>query len=876
MLSLLQRKAVLAFASAVIFAAGIGAGYWRYLRARAELLAELTARVQGCAVAFHVAELQELTGAPAERESPVYASVKDRLGRLRTSDERQPRISLLRYLPANGTLLPLADSAPRTDPAQPAPRTGTLPARLSPGLEGVIETGYPTAEGPRQEDGGRWVSGYALIGPHTPGRPQHLIAFDLTAHEWYRALWNTALGTAGYVWMLLLLPLAALVTTHRQLMQGEALRNLTEAMEQGHSPIMIVDLGLRIEYANAKFCRLLGYSRRELLGREWRTFHGAEARPEIFADMVTTIRAGHPWTGEWMMPRKDGTVFPLRAAITPVKNRAGEIRSFVGVFEDMTEIRQTEALLREAKERAEAGDRAKGQFLATMSHEVRTPLNGIVGFASLLLETELTPEQLEYVETIRTSSETLIQLTGDILDYARIESGRLKLEPQPCDPRECVENALDLAATLALPKGVELLHWIDDTVPAAIVADVGRLRQVIVNLVNNAVKFTPTGEVAVDVRVVASSPAPETADAEALPSARETADAGEASCTLEFSVRDTGIGIAPAHHPKIFRPFSQVDDSTTRRYGGTGLGLAICKNLVGLMNGHITFTSELGRGSRFTFTIRVPVHTPAADRVPPTPLQGRRVMLVASGGMCEELTRLVRRFGGEVMESETAASPQRSDWDLGIQDLSASAATELATSREPCVSWLPEKMVALIPVPLPGEIRAALRPYFRQLLNKPLHHDLFGGVLGASAADPPAAAMPPPPQFGLRVLIVEDNAVNQRLIQTVVSHLGCTSHLAVNGRVALEEIARSRPEVVLMDLHMPELDGLATTAQIRAGAAGEAVRGVWIVALTADARNEQRERTLAAGANDYLTKPVRPAELQAALERYLASRPTAA
>lgn len=859
--SLLQRKTTIATAAALIFVAGVLAGYWRRGQTRAQLLSELATTAERSAVAFDAAELGRLTATPSDSGDPAYADVKARLIRLSSIEARVRTVYLLRHLPRTGTVVFLADSEVRSGPASLAPGTVHAEAPQSGGIQEIISTGNPCVEGPRADATGEWVTAYALVGPHTPGRPQHILGLDIAARHWDRTLWTATLGTAGYVWMLLLLPLASLVSTHRQLLQGEALRNLTEAMEQGHSPIMILDLGLRIEYANAKFCRLLGYPRRELIGREWREFHGADIRPDLLSDLITTIRAGRAWTAEWMMPRKDAGPFPVRATVTPVKNRSGATRSFVGVFEDMSEIRQTEAVLREAKERAEAGDRAKGRFLATMSHEVRTPLNGIVGFASLLLETKLTPEQQEYVDTIRTSSETLIQLTGDILDYARIESGRLKLEPQPCDPRECVENALDLAAAPALQKNIELLHWIGDDVPPAIVADVGRLRQVIVNLVNNAVKFTPCGEV--EVRVGTRGLTPATGDKPAM-------------CTLECSVRDTGIGIAPEHYGRIFRPFSQADESTTRRYGGTGLGLAICKNIVELMDGSISFTSESGRGSTFVFTVRLPILADTTEAPRPAPLAGRRLAVaVAPGGLRAELARLGRRLGAEVVETLPEELAGIAGWDFALVDVTGPLAMELAARPGPRPGLPPEKLIALVPIMLPAELRHGLHSHFRLLLNKPLHHEMVASVLAAparSATPRPNDAAPVPDRFALRVLIVEDNPVNQRLIQNVVTHFGCEWTTAPNGRVAMDMLAQSRPDVVLMDLHMPELDGLTATVQIRAGEAGAEWRDVWIIALTADARTEQRERTLAAGANDYLTKPVRPAELKAAFQRYFAAR----
>ena len=830
------------------------AGAWRYRQTQAQLFAELAINTRQYAMAFDPAELGELAGSSDEAAKSALTALQQRLSRLRYFGPGVRSVYLFRYLPAERrTVLLAASGSPVMRYFPVAGETGPNP--VEPGFPLSLR-GETATRGPTTDDSGEWVTGFAeVIGPRTSPAID-VLGLDVAAGHWRGTLWAATMGTAGYVWMLLILPLATLVSTRRQNRQRDTLRNLHEAMEQGQSAVMIVGLNQRIIYVNAGFCRQLGYTREELVGREWREFQGFEAPPALVRKLAATVRAGHPWTGEWTMRRKDGGFFPVRGGVTPVKDRNGRIRSFVSVFEDVTEIRRTESMLREAKERAEAGDRAKGQFLATMSHEVRTPLNGIVGFASLLLDTELTPEQQEFVATIRTSSETLIQLTGDILDYARIESGRLKLEPQPCDPRECVENALDLVASAAAAKKIELLHWIDDSVPPAIIADLSRLRQILVNLANNAVKFTSSGVVEVRVR------------ARPLPST----EAEPASTELEFSIRDTGIGIAAQHHDKIFRPFSQADETTTRRFGGTGLGLAICKNLVELMGGTISFTSTQSAGSTFTFTIRASLHAADGLLAHQPSLEGRQVAIVAeNAGLRHELKRLAERLGATVTCTDLNGLRQETSWHAAVVDVTESIAVETGALPEPPPQLPPEKMIGLVSIVLPTEIRAALRPHFRVLLNKPPHHDMLSSLLAArTSAAPftPTVAETPPRTFDLDVLIVEDNIVNQQLIQRVIASLGCRWTAANHGREALEKLSTQTPDLVLMDLHMPEMDGLTAIKKIRAGAAGVDSQRVWIIALTADARAEQRQRTLAAGANDYLTKPVQRRDLMAALERY--------
>ena len=619
---------------------------------------------------------------------------------------------------------------------------------------------------------------------------------------------------------------------------------------------MIIDLNGDIEYANHGLCEQIGCKRRDLIGHHWRNFQVTDTALADAAGLMQAMQSGQPWTGEWSNRRRDGTVYPVRGAFTPVRRKSGRLACYIATFDDMTEQKHTEAVLRESKERAEAGETAKSQFLATMSHEVRTPLNGILGFTSLLLDTPLTPEQREFVQTIQLSSEALIQLTGDILDFARIESGKLKLDPQPCSPRECVEDALDLVATKAAAKGVVLLHWVDDAVPSVIHADGNRLRQVLVNLLGNAVKFTSEGEIEVKV------------SAERSP----TPDAQGRDLKLIFSVRDTGIGIAPEQHAKLFKPFTQLDHALTRRHGGTGLGLAICKNIVALMGGQVFLKSEPGKGSTFSFTIAVEPHPTVAERKALASLDQLKLAVAAADGpLRTELMKLGRRFGAHLIETTPGLLAATPDWDVALMDLDADRVTELIAEPQPSPDLPPERVIGLVPLAMSSVTRAALRTHFRLLVSKPVHQDALYSVL-AAVAETPVAAQPRRGATGLNVLLVEDDPVNRLLMQKQLTAVGCRWTKAENGRVALQELARKPFDIVLMDLYMPELDGVAAIAQIRAGRAGETVKDVWIAALTADARADQKDRTLEIGANDYLVKPVSLPELRVALEKFAIAR----
>jgi PAS domain S-box-containing protein len=853
MLSHLSKPRILAGALCVGLLALL-AGYRGYVNEGSRIFIELIDDAKRSAAAFEPGELTALAGAKADVGTPVYERVKLRLRRLRDVNPTVRFVYIFRAQPT-GKAIFLADSELPTSDKISLPGDDYAEAATSPGLQAIIRTGAPATEGPIPDQFGVWVTGYALIDDAPAGR--QILGIDVSAADWSRDRWMAAFRSALYVMVLGGLPLAAAAVLRRQAGQQDVIRNLTEAMEQSHSALMIVDLASRITYANAGLCAQMGYTRAELIGREWRDFQAEDTPPKLLADMVTTVRSGQPWRGDWFNKRKSGEVYPVRGIITPVKDDEGRLACFVSALEDATQDKKIESALREARDRAEAGDKAKGQFLAMMSHEVRTPLNGIVGFTGLLLDTPLTTEQRDYAQTIRMSGETLLQLTGDILDFARIDSGKLKLELLPCDVRGCVEDTLDLLAARASEKRIELLHFVDPAVPAMVQTDPGRLRQVLVNLLTNAIKFTDVGEV--EVRV-AMAPAVAGADP-TLPPA------------LVFTVRDTGIGIPDDQQAKLFRPFIQVDQQSTRRYGGTGLGLVISRNLVRLMGGEITLTSVPGRGTTFTFNVRAAVLQPPPALL--AGLAGRTLALIAPPGPArDELAALAQGWGVIV---ELLDQPGVLPITAEIVIVEFTEALVLATARLPEPPWPIERTIGLVSLSLPAELRAPLRERVAGLLNKPVRHEHLRRLLAGELPSAPLRTSAPVAMLSgraLSVLLVEDNVVNQRLTQRLLERHQCTWTLAENGRIALEKLSAQGADfdLVLMDMHMPEMDGLTAIRKIRAGEAGETAMEVWIVALTADARAERREEVFDAGANDFLTKPVAVAEFRASLERLRAAR----
>ena len=596
---------------------------------------------------------------------------------------------------------------------------------------------------------------------------------------------------------------------------------------------------------------MCGYSREQLQGMYISHLMNWEVSGRALNEVQ---RTGHS-RSEAQLRRSDGSLLPVEVVWGRVKY---EGRTLVhGIVRDVTERVKALREITLAREEAERAERAKSMFLAMMSHEIRTPLNGIIGYTELLLDSRLTEEQRENLGLIHKSGDLLLNIINDLLDFSRIESGRLELEQVDFELSDCIEEVLGLHAAKASEKGVELTYDLQESIPAVVSGDVARVKQILLNLVSNALKFTSQGAVSVNGRVVAGP-------------------------LLELAVRDTGMGFDPSKAESLFEPFQQEDASTTRKFGGSGLGLAICKRLVERMGGTISASSQAGEGAEFRFTIPLVTGQSSAFAVIEDRGQfhGRRALIIDDNEINQRF--LQKRLLTWGLESDVVGSGQlglrqlgSTHYDVIFCDMMMPTMDGLEFARlasEAAGSLLPP-MILVTSARLSGEKEHALEAGYRHVLFKPVRQrDMFRSL--TSVLEPGVPVEPAPPEGDRFILVAEDNPINARLTTLILSRFGFQAHIAGNGREVIERLrGRQGYEAILMDMNMPEVDGVEATRLVRAGEGGGETASLPIIAMTANVLASDRETCLRAGMNGYLPKPLRPADVEYALaEMGLVSR----
>ncbi|MDT0602676.1 response regulator [Thalassotalea castellviae] len=634
-----------------------------------------------------------------------------------------------------------------------------------------------------------------------------------------------------------------------------------------HSLVSVSDIKGNIVYANDKFCAVSGYTQQELIGRNHSLLKSGQHPSSFWRGMYLIVSKGGHWNGEICNKTKAGERFWVDTTIVPFYNNENKLTGYISVRTDITHQKEAISRLAEAKKQAEVANESKNEFLANMSHEIRTPMNGVIGMTNLLLDTELTQEQINFALTVKYSAESLLIIINDILDFSKIEAGMLDLEPLEFNLGLLLHELGSSIAFQAHDKGLDFICPGNSMSKQSYIADPGRIRQILNNLISNAIKFTDKGEVSVFCQVVEQS---------------------KQRTKLCFEIKDTGIGISKEKQHHLFERFSQADNSTTRKFGGTGLGLTISKQLVELMGGEIGVKSSPGKGSTFWFTLNVENANSTVSKETLVSLQNQKILIVDDNLTNRTLlTQLLNKWqaknsavdsGKNALIMLNEAAEQGSPFQIAILDMQMPEmdGAQLGKAIKHNKNLADTRLVMLTSQGLRGETDTLKAIGFNGYLNKPIDETILYKTLkkvsGVHASDKKLTnhlTAHQIPQFQARVLVVEDNAINQRVAQGLLEKFGIQVDLAANGKEALTSLKTLPFDLVLMDCQMPIMDGYDATKKIREEHSEVLNRKIPIVAMTANSMKGDQAKCIAVGMDDFISKPVNPNKLEEVLTRWL-------